>query len=84
MTRRRGLAITGGLFGLGPRRWIDADAIRQIDTRQAMSSNRKVWYDLVVVRSDGKRVTAGKRLLGKRLAAAILRQIEDAVRSTDK
>ena len=80
----RGLAITGGLLGLGSKRWIAADAIQQIDTRQNMSSNQKVWYDLVVVCSDGKRVTAGKRLLGKRLANAIVRQIEDAVVSTEK
>jgi hypothetical protein len=80
----RGLAITGGLFGWGSRRWIEADAIKQIDIKQGMSSNQKVWYNLIVVCGDGKRVTAGKRLLGKRLATAIARQIEDAVGLTEK
>ena len=74
-----GLAVTGGLFGLGRGQWIDASQIIEIKPVSRMSSGDKVWYDLVVVCGGGKRITAGKRLLGKRLAESVIHQIEQAM-----
>jgi hypothetical protein len=75
---RRGLAFTGGLFGRGASRWIDASAVVEIKTTSHFSSDNLTYYDLVVVCRDGQKVTIGKRLPGRRLADSVIRQIEQA------
>jgi hypothetical protein len=74
-----GLTITGGLFGRGPSQWIEASDVAKIQTVSHMGNDKLEFYDLVVVCSNGKRVTAGKRVPGKRLATSISRQIEQAM-----
>jgi hypothetical protein len=74
-----GLTITGGLFGLGRAQRIEAANITQIAPNSRMSSGESVYYDIEVVCQGGKKVTAGKRILGKRLAEAVIRQIEQAM-----
>jgi hypothetical protein len=75
---RRGLKVTGGLFGLGPTRWIDASAIEKIEARGALPRG---YYDLVIVCRD-RGFVAGKRLPGIRLATVVLGQIEEALGKT--
>ena len=38
-----------------------------------------MYYDIDIVRTTGKKVTAGKRLPSKRLADSVIRQIEQAL-----
>jgi hypothetical protein len=75
----RGLAVAGGWFGLGRPRWIEAAQVEKIEAAGKTRSDPYTWYDLVVVRGDGKRMTAAKRLGGQRLANSIIRQIEQAM-----
>jgi hypothetical protein len=75
----RGLAVTGGPFGLGATRQIEAADVKTLETERGMSSNQNVYYNLVVVRSNGARMTMGKRVRGQRLATAVMRQMEQAL-----
>jgi hypothetical protein len=79
---RRGLTVTGGLFGRGRSQWVDVAEIRQILTTRTMSSGSTVYFDLIIVCNDGKRITAGKRLCGKSAAATVVRLIEQALEKT--
>ncbi len=76
---RRGLTVTGGLFGRGSPRWIQAADVAKIETASRMQSDKLMYYDLVIVCRDGKRVTAGKRLPGHRLAISVVQQLEQAM-----
>ena len=60
----RDLAVSGGLFGLGAMRRIAAADVKVMETRQGMSCGQTVYYSVVVVCSNGKRITLGKRLPG--------------------
>jgi hypothetical protein len=73
----RGLTVTGGLFGRGRPRQIEASSIDRIETVGGMTSGNMVYYNIVVV-SRGKKISLGKRVQGKWLAEAICRQIEEA------
>jgi hypothetical protein len=78
-----GLTIVGGLFGRGRQRRIARDEIEKVVPLSRMTSRagqgEKVYYDIDVVCSTGEKVTAGKRILGKRLAESVIRQIEQAL-----
>lgn len=73
------MTVTGGLFGRGASRWIEASEVAKIETVSNSSNDRLMYYDLIIVCRGGKRVTAGKRLPGNRLAVAVLQQIERAM-----
>ncbi len=75
----RELAVSGGLLGLGATRQIELANVKAIETRQGMSFNENVYYHVVAVCSNGKRITLGKRLPSLRLAAAVARQMEEAL-----
>ncbi len=75
----RGLTVTGGLFGHGSPRWIETADVAKIETVSHVQSGKLMYYDLVIVCRDGKRVTAGKRLPGHRLAIFVTRQVERAM-----
>jgi len=77
---RRGLAVRGGCLGLGRRRWIEASEIAKLQTSENMQSGSKVYFDVVAVRRDGQRIKLGKRLPGARLTAAVIGQMEQALR----
>jgi len=78
-----GLLITGGLFGRGRPRHVAANEIKKIVPNSRMSSGagegQKVYYDIDVVLKSGKKITAGKRVLGKRLAESVIRQMEAGI-----
>ena len=76
---RHGLTVTGGLFGRGTSRLLvpaEVAKIQAVSGSQAMSG----WlYDVVIICRDGRRVKVGKRLPDKRLATAVIQQIEQAI-----
>ena len=81
---QRGIAVTGGLFGRGAIRWIDAADIQKIDCKRSLWAvvgigRVEFYYNLVIVRHNGKRVTIGKRIPSQTLATAISQQIEQAM-----
>jgi hypothetical protein len=80
---QRGITVTGGLFGYGSSRWIDASEVAGINLTSRMGSgegeSRKSCFDIDVLCTGGKRITIGKRVPGKRLAMAVIRQIEEAL-----
>jgi hypothetical protein len=74
----RGLTVTGGLFGRGRSRQIEASSIDRIEAVGGMTSGNMVYYNIVVV-SRGKKISLGKRVQGKWLAEAVCRQIKEAL-----
>jgi hypothetical protein len=78
-----GLTVVGGLFGLGRENRINAANIEMIEPVSRMSSGEgqsaKKWYDIQVVYRPTSKLTIGKRILGKRLAESVIRQIEQAI-----
>ncbi len=78
-----GLTVTGGWFGLGRQRRIEAADVEKITPVSRMSAGggqgKKMYYDIDILRTTGKKVTAGKRLPSKRLADSVIRQIEQAL-----
>jgi hypothetical protein len=82
-----GLTIVGGLFGRGRERQIAAADVVDIRPVSRMSSGEgqsaKVYYDVEVVCSGRRTVTAGKWILGKRLANSIIHQIKQAMGKDD-
>jgi hypothetical protein len=75
----RSLTVSGGLFGLGATKRIEASEVEKIDMAIGLQSNTSVYYRLVVRRHGGKPVTAAKYLSGKRLATSLTQQIEEAM-----
>ena len=75
----RGMTVTGGLFGCGSRQWIEAAEVIRMDTACKMKSEKNKYFNIIVVCRGGKRITAGKWLLGKRLVTAVIHQIEQAM-----
>jgi hypothetical protein len=76
-----GLTVVGGLCGFGREKRIDAANIEKIEPVSRMSSGAKTWYDLQVV-CGTKKITIGKRILGKGSADSVIRQIEQAMGKT--
>jgi len=74
-----GLTIVGGLFGLGREQRIGASDVKNIVLTSRAGQGEKVYYDIDIVCLAGKTVTASKRILGKRLASSVIRQIEQAM-----
>jgi hypothetical protein len=76
---RLGLRVAGGLFGGRVEHWIDRADIVKIDVTSNMKSEKMAYYDVIVVRRGGKKITAAKRLPGRRLTDSVIRQIEQAM-----
>lgn len=70
------LTVVGGLFGSGRKKRVNAANIEKIEPVSRMSSGVKVWYDLQAVCRPKKKITIGKRILGKLSAESVIRQIE--------
>jgi hypothetical protein len=65
-----------------PRQFKAADIQKIVPVNRASSgegSGAKLYYDIDVVCTGGKRVTVGKRVREKHLAEAVIRQIEKAL-----
>jgi hypothetical protein len=75
----RGLTVTGGLFGWGTPQWVDASDVAKIEPVKGMQSGQSLYYDIVVTRHSGKKITAAKRLAPHHLAKAIADQITQAM-----
>jgi hypothetical protein len=76
---QHGMTVTGGLFGVGSARRVEAANIAKFEAVRGMQSGEHVFYNLVITCRDGKRITAGKRLPGHRLAESVIRQIEQSL-----
>lgn len=74
-----GIAVAGGWFGWGRVRMVEMDNIKNIQAAANEYAGAYVFYHIVLVRREGKKITLGKRILGKRLAKVVVRQIEQAM-----
>jgi hypothetical protein len=78
---RRGLAVRSGWLRLGRRRWIEASEIAKFGTGDDRQwSGSKIYLDVVAIRRDGQQIKLGKRLPGARVTAALIGQMEYALR----
>jgi hypothetical protein len=66
---------------LGRRRWIEASEIAKFGTGDDRQwSGSKIYLDVVAIRRDGQQIKLGKRLPGARVTAALIGQMEYALR----
>lgn len=83
----RGMTVAGGLFGIGRTRQIAVADIAKIEPKSRLSStkgaSKKMYYDIDIILTSGKHVTAGKNVPEKRPAEAVIRQIEQAMGKED-
>jgi hypothetical protein len=73
------VVVQAGWLGLGGRREVAAGDVTKIDAVQGMTSNSRVFYSLVLVLGNCKRVAVAKRIPGHRTAQGVIRAIEDAM-----
>ena len=73
------VAVQGGWLGIGRRQEIPADDVLKLEAVQGMTSNSRVFYNLVLVRSSGKRVRFAKRIQGNWAAQGVIRAIEQGM-----
>lgn len=74
---RDGVAIASGFVGVGDPRTVAAADITGVDVAIGMQAGTTVYYALMVVRKDGRRVSAGSGIRDKREAewlAGLVRQ----------
>jgi hypothetical protein len=74
-----GMAITGGLFGIGRRRWIGVEDVEGIEGASDVQEDQEKYYDITLVCKDGRNVTIGRWIPGRRLTTSIICQIEEAM-----
>jgi hypothetical protein len=74
-----GLTIVGGLFGRGRERQVaaaDVVDVRPVNrTSPGRGQGAKVYCDIEIVRTGGRKITAGMWILGKRLLDSVVHQI---------
>jgi hypothetical protein len=71
------LALASGYLSPGPERRLAASEITDVTTRIGMQAGSTPYYDVVVLRKDGKKMTAGRSVRSKREAewlAAIIKK----------
>lgn len=73
-----GAQITYGLLGIGWTRAIPAGEIDDITLKIGMQSGTRPYYDIKIVRADGKKLPAGGSIRDKREAEWLVAQMTDA------
>ncbi len=77
---RHHLSVTAGFGVPGKPRTVPAGEVRNVEFRIGMQSGERVWYDLYVVRADGRKLEAGGGIRDKREAEWIAARLLEAVR----
>jgi hypothetical protein len=72
---RRGLTFHGGWLGIGATRFWPSDEIDRFTTPQYMSSGTKVWSNIELWLTDGKKQTIAKGLPGQVVVRTVLDQL---------
>lgn len=78
----RGLAIRGGLLGIGPLRVVATEDIQRFNVEEAISNSEGgVWKSVVVVprRNRGKKLTLGKAISSKLAQEAVIDELNVAL-----
>ena len=70
-----GLSIKYGMLGLGHRKTVAADDVEDITLAIGMRAGNRPYYDIRVVRLDGKKVPAGGSIRDKREAEWLVERI---------
>jgi len=76
---RDGVAIASGFGGVGDPRRIPAAEVAGMETGIGMQAGNTVYYSLIVVGKDGRRVTAGTGIRDKREAEWLAGLIKQAI-----
>jgi hypothetical protein len=61
-------------------RRVSSDEIAEVTTRIGMQSGNTPYYDLILVRKDGKRMSAGRSIRDKREAEWLAATMREALR----
>jgi hypothetical protein len=76
------VVVQGGWLGVGRREEVSTGDVLKLEAVQGMTSNSRVFYNLVLVRSSGKRIRFAKRIQGNWAAKGVIRVIEEAMGRT--
>jgi hypothetical protein len=75
-----GVTVASGVLAPTRERRLAAAEIAEVTTRIGMQAGSTVYYDLVLVRTNGKRVSAGRGLRDKREAEWLAATMREALR----
>ncbi|MGH7515842.1 MAG: hypothetical protein ACREOC_00010 [Gemmatimonadales bacterium] len=76
---RERLSVAAGFGTPGEPRTLSAAEVGQVEVRVGMQSGERVWYDLYVVRPNGKTLQAGGGIRDKREAEWIAARLREAL-----
>ncbi len=76
---RQRLSVAVGLGTPGAPRIVPTAEVADVELRIGMQSGERVWYDLYVVRSDGRKFEAGSGIRDKREAEWIAAKLREAL-----
>jgi hypothetical protein len=74
------VAVATGLLGPMRERRLTADEVAEVTTRIGMQSGNTPYYDLILVRKDGKRMSAGRGIRDKQEAEWLAATMREALR----
>lgn len=74
-----GLQITHGILGWGASRTIDASLVGEIQTRIGMQMGGKAFYDIVLVRTNGRKAVIGSSISNRRQAEQLADLVKQAL-----
>ncbi|NQU20830.1 MAG: DUF3592 domain-containing protein [Candidatus Nealsonbacteria bacterium] len=78
---RDGINVSGGLFGMGRLRRIDAGQLAELRAVRGMQSGKRLYYGVAAITHDAKKITLGKRLPNKQLAELVIEQMRRSMES---
>jgi hypothetical protein len=71
--------VASGLLTAGRERRLPASEVAEVTTRIGMQAGGTPYYDVILVRRDGKRVVAGRNIRDKREAEWVAGLIREGV-----
>lgn len=74
-----GVQVTRGILGVGPTRTIAADEIADVVFGVGMTSGRRIYYDIDLIKADGKKVSAGRWIKDKRETQWLVGKMKEAL-----
>jgi hypothetical protein len=75
----RAVTVASGLLAPMRRHRLGSDEIAEVTTRIGMQAGRTPYYDLILVRKDGKRMPAGRGIRDKREAEWLAATMREAL-----
>ena len=73
--------VQNGYLGGGPKKRVLYDEISKVQTKRGMQSGRTLYYDLEIIRKNGKKISAGRNIKEKSKAAWLVNQMQNWIKN---